>query len=358
MIICLMVTNLLFNLQAQDTVCYLFIGHPRLDDRDAELLLPSVERIEYDLYNLLLLGGDLTWNTSEDESILEYCDSILDLSSENTHLAMGNHDNDNLESLLSFTNKPRYYAFYRNKITFVVLDTEIDKPNITGDQLVMLENIADTIENSEFLVLLHHRIIWMIDNPVFAGMLDSVAASTKNLFSTNFYTDVYPILQNAKKKVKTVFCVAGDRTNMNIEYKQDTGIVFLASGMVGTYPDENNYAIEFIHIPDSGELQYKFISLAQIEKHDVLISGTNNIQNLCTVEFNRQQKLLVVKSNTELYQNLQVNIYNISGTLVNHTILNKSNRIQYVHLHGNKAGIYFVECRFPNKRDVKKIVLW
>jgi len=56
-----------------DTVKYLFLGHPRYDDKN-EYVIEKVEKLDYKSYDLLLLGGDLTWNTSELISTLAYCD--------------------------------------------------------------------------------------------------------------------------------------------------------------------------------------------------------------------------------------------------------------------------------------------
>ena len=86
-----------------DTIQYLFMGHPRYDDREHEYVLKTVEKLDYSKFELLLLGGDLTWNTSELISTLEYCDAIFNLSDTKTHLAIGNHDIDNITRLLSFT---------------------------------------------------------------------------------------------------------------------------------------------------------------------------------------------------------------------------------------------------------------
>lgn len=200
----------------EDTALYIFIGHPRSDDKTYQHVLETVEKIDYSKFDLILLGGDLTWNTSEQWSTLEYCDSIFNLGDENTHLAMGNHDKDNVADLLEFTGKPRFYAFSFNNITFLVLDTEISTPDFTGDQLALIQNVADTIETSDYLVLLHHRILWMVGVDDLSHLMDSVAASTRNLSSTNFYDEVYPNLQKAKNNGVEVLCLAGDRTDIDL----------------------------------------------------------------------------------------------------------------------------------------------
>lgn len=254
------------NLNGQsDTIQYLFMGHPRFDDRDNEYVLKTVEELDYSKFELLLLGGDLTWNTSEMVSTMEYLDTIFNLSSPNTHLAIGNHDDDNITRLQSYTQKDRYYSFSKNNLTFIVLDTEINSPNISGSQLDLIEAVADTIQSSDYLVLIHHRILWMADNADLEHLIDSVAASSKNLSSSNFFDDVYPELQKVKNKGIPVYCVAGDRTNINIEYSKEDSIQFIASGMVGFYPDTNNYAVVFNHIPQEHFLYYDLVPLSELD---------------------------------------------------------------------------------------------
>ena len=59
-----------------DTVKYLFLGHPRYDDKN-EYVIKKVEKLDDERYDLLLLGGDLTWNTSALISTLDYCDQFF-----------------------------------------------------------------------------------------------------------------------------------------------------------------------------------------------------------------------------------------------------------------------------------------
>lgn len=248
-----------------DTTRYIFMGHPRDDDRQHEYLLKTVELIDYSKFDLILLGGDLTWNTSADRSTLEYCDSVFSLGDSSTHLAAGNHDLDNIADLLEFTKRPRYYAFSRNNIAFLVLDTEVSVPDFKGEQLEMIRDVADTIEKSDYLVLIHHRIVWMVGVPELVYLMDSVAASTKNLGQSNFYTDVYPLLKKVKHKGIQVLCLGGDRTDVNIRYKPEDSITFLASGMRGTVTDEENFTIILTHVIQTGNLEWDFVALSEID---------------------------------------------------------------------------------------------
>ena len=247
-----------------DTVKYLFLGHPRYDDKN-EYVIKKVEKLDYKRYDLLLLGGDLTWNTSALISTLDYCDQFFDLGSQNTHLAIGNHGVSNMTNLLTYTQKERYYSFNKNNITFIVLDTELATPNISDSQLDLIKNVADSIKNSHYLVIILHRILWMVDNPDLTHLQNSVGGSSSNLNSSNFFEEVYPEFQKIKNKGIPVFCIARDRTNVNIEYSIEDSIRFIASGMVDYLSDKNNYSIVLIYLPETKKLNYEFVPLSELD---------------------------------------------------------------------------------------------
>lgn len=257
-----------------DTVdTYLFMGHPRDDFRD-QRLLQHVEFIDYDKFDLLLLGGDLLGNTSADLYDLAYCNRVFSLSSNSTHLAAGNHDVMNMSNLLAYTQKPRFYAFSRKNITFLILDTEISPPDIGPEQLQLIQSVTDTLSYSDYLIVVHHRILWMIYNPDLASDLNAVAGSTSSLTSTNFDTQVYPILREASNKGVSVLCLAGDRTNYPISYQTTDGITFIASGMRGTAADTDNHVVLLRHNLNTGSVSWQFETLANI---DTLAKNLNHL---------------------------------------------------------------------------------
>jgi len=44
----------------------------------------------------------------------------------------------------------------------------------------MIQQVCDTISHSHYLILLHHRLLWMIGNDYFDPLIDSVGQSTGN----------------------------------------------------------------------------------------------------------------------------------------------------------------------------------
>ncbi len=357
----IMVSFVSHSIRAQtDTIQYLFMGHPRYDDRDHEYVLKTVEKLDYSKFDLLLLGGDLTWNTSELISTLEYCNTIFNLGDSSTHLAIGNHDNDNLARLLSYTKKNRYYSFSRNNLTFIVLDTEIGTPNISGPQLDLIKTVADTIQDSDYLVIIHHRILWMADNPDLAHLKDSVAASSKNLSSSNFFDEVYPELQKIKNKGIPVYCIAGDRTDINIEYSIEDSIQFIASGMVGTFPDTNNFAVVFTHFPQEQILNYEFVPLSELDTlPESPVQATGYKVNY-PIDFkiypNPGSGKITIQLNGQEHDAMKAEIYSAQGNKVFEVDIPENKNSLTIDLTALNKGIYYIRISNNHRSFTKKII--
>jgi len=223
---------------------YLFLAHPRHNNQNIQRVDSVAEKISFDRFDAVLLGGDLTANSSREDSTMQYLDGIFDLSNPKTLLAQGNHDVDNIPRLISYTQKPTFYTFHQNRITFVILDTQLDSCSIRNEQLKMLQNIADTLNESEQLVIIHHKLIWMPEHPILAPQIPQVSNAgfciyEFCLFENNFWQDVYPLLQQVKEKGKQVVLIGGD-LGFNakfFEYQTPEGIIFLGSGMNQGDPD-------------------------------------------------------------------------------------------------------------------------
>lgn len=217
---------------------YLFLAHPRHNNQNLQRVDSVVERIDFDRFDAVLLGGDLTANSSREDSTLQYLDGIFDLSSPKTLLAQGNHDVDNIPRLTTYTQRPTFYSYTQDQITFVVLDTQLDSCSIRNEQLQMLQNIADTLSESDQLVIIHHKLIWMPEHPVLGPQIPLVSNAgfciyEFCLFENNFWQAVYPLLKQVKEKGKQVVLIGGDLGFQAkfFEYETPEGITFLGSGM-------------------------------------------------------------------------------------------------------------------------------
>lgn len=231
------------------------------------------ENLDYSLYDMLWLGGDLALATSADDLTMQHVDSIFELGTETTLWALGNHDYTDLDRVQGFTGRPPYYAYHRNNITFLVLDTQDSLSNITGQQKELFFKVADTIAESSHLILLHHKLIWMYNDPYLHSQMSYIPNGGYGdcfycINPNNFYSEIYPELLEVEAKGVEVICIAGDigfRRN-EFEYLTPEGIQYLASGIEAGA--SNNQALLLNHDPGGGLLSWEFVLLSDLQSRD------------------------------------------------------------------------------------------
>jgi hypothetical protein len=222
-----------------------------------------VENIDYSKFDVLCLGGDLALLTSLDEATMEKTDSYFNVSDPNTLWSLGNHDYSDLDLVEAYTGRPPYYAYNKNGITFIVLDTQDSLSNIVGEQLNLFNSVMDTLTESTHLIVLSHKLIWMYSHPELNSEIDSIS---NGIFGecfhcvnpNNFYEDLYPRLIEAKQGGIEVICLAGD-IGIKVKdfyYLTDEEIIFLASGL--SYTESENFAILFKHNVSKNELTWEY----------------------------------------------------------------------------------------------------
>ncbi len=87
------------------------VPHPRSENRTVQSVLPTIEKIDFSLYDMTLLGGDLTYYTSISRTSMDYLGKLFDLKSPNTLWAMGNHDLNSRSLIQEYTGRPPYYTY-------------------------------------------------------------------------------------------------------------------------------------------------------------------------------------------------------------------------------------------------------
>jgi len=246
---------------------YISLGHTRTDSNPNMDLL--VENIDYSTYDMLWLGGDLAFLTSDNDETMAHVDSIFDVGSLNTLWALGNHDYSDLDRVNSFTNRSPYYAYNKNGITFIVLDTQDSLSNIIDLQKELFDSVVDTIQESSHLILVHHKLIWMYDNTDLESQISSISNGQFGdcfycINPNNFYTDIYPKLLEVKQRGIEILCIAGDigKKAKEFEYVSDEGIYFLATGIWDGSSD--NKALLFDHDVSNKLLTWEFKLLTDL----------------------------------------------------------------------------------------------
>ena len=184
------------------------------------------------------------------------------------YFAPGNHDVNNRELFeLRYgdpLNNNRTYRYFKNEQDlFIVLDSELDEWNISGDQLTFLMDvIGENAKDSRNIFVLVHALIWWDDENIFKN----VHTNWWPPFipdTTNYWTDVEPLLQSTSKPV---YLVAGDlganEQATPYMYYKDGNIIYIGSGM-GNLVDDN---FLFVRADSLGNVSFDLIAL-QGDKH-------------------------------------------------------------------------------------------
>ena len=250
---------------------YLHLGHIRTENPGEESVNPYLFDIDYSDFDMLLLGGDLTANSSLADSTLVYLDNLFDLDDANTHWILGNHDIGNIDKALTYTKRPEFYSFHKNDITFLVLNSQKESPGdckIRQDQIDLIKSVTDTISESSHLVVLSHKLLWLaghenLKKHVGKGKWDW--ACNYRLDHSNWNIDIRPMLEHVQKKTDVkVICIAGDIGNnaRSFEEKSKSGIIYLASGLSLTDMPSSKILI-LNHNITTGKLSWKFKNLIE-----------------------------------------------------------------------------------------------
>lgn len=247
---------------------YLHIAHTRTN---ANPKMDSVvERLDLNEFDMVWLGGDVAQLTSADDKTITHVDSIFDIGNKNTLWSLGNHDYTDLNRIQKFTKRPPFYAYHKNGLTFIVLDTQDSLSSIVGAQKKFFEGIVDTIQDSSHLIILLHKLIWMYGNPDLEPQIPTISNGRFGdcfhcINPNNFYKDLYPKLLKVKQKGIEVFCIGGDIGFLakEFEYNTSEGIHFLASGI---YSGKiGNKALVFHHDIVNKQLTYEFRLISDLK---------------------------------------------------------------------------------------------
>jgi hypothetical protein len=353
-------SSFLISAQSGSLVKSIFIPHPRSEDKVHQSVLPGIEQIDFSKYEMILLGGDLTYYTSIDPTSMDYCDSLFDLGSPNTLWTMGNHDLNNRSRIEKYTGKPSFYSYSNNNTTFLVLDTELDangfvSSHISGDQLAMIQHVCDTIVHSDYLILLHHRLLWMIGDEYFSQKIDSVGESTRQLDTSNFNTVVFPLLQQAKSRGVQVICLGGDKSKINIEYSPEDSITFISSTMAPEFTDAENDVVILSCNTQNRQLSREFVPLDKVEKNPPVISTAKASPSRnphLKVTYNQAIGAIEVGFHSESYKQRLLEVYSLSGQSV-FTGMIKPGEIKTILIR--EKGLYLVKCSMNGYVESQKI---
>ena len=203
-----------------------------------------------------VLTGDMVYDaTSEKE--WDELDADIAAMNKTVYFAPGNHDIGNSKKRALFTKRygPSYQSFVHNDDLFIILDTNLDPANISGDQLTWLKDEVQTRAKASrnIFVFFHHVLWWQKDNRYKNSPLNSKKGRKEN---NDFFTEIYPLFEACSNEV---FLFAGDTGayDRGIMYDKTNNITLIASGMGGR--KEDNFVIT--RVANDGSVSFDLISL-------------------------------------------------------------------------------------------------
>ena len=129
------------------------------------------------------------------------------------YVARGNHDG----KLEDFENKfgKTYHSFIKKNDLFIVLDPNIYKWNISGDQLIFLKKtLINNKKGINNIFILFHQVICWTNNKYISPFSNSIHNKAKKV---NYWSVIAPILKNTEKPV---YLFAGDVGAFSKEYRK------------------------------------------------------------------------------------------------------------------------------------------
>ena len=177
------------------------------------------------------------------------------------HVVRGNHEGP----IEAYENRfgESYKSFIEDDNLFIILDTNLDKWNISGEQLVFLMNtIRNQSDQVDNIFIFTHHVMWWSEERYKRPRPNSLHNRAK---TTNYWTKLEPFFQNAEKPV---FLFAGDvgafsqetaKVSHTIEYfyLKDNNITYVSSGMGGGVNDN----VVFVDIYTDGTVGFRLIHL-------------------------------------------------------------------------------------------------
>lgn len=170
--------------------------------------------------------GDLFLNVERDHANYEkYFFSQLQFPLFNS---VGNHDVDN--DYYGSHYGDTYFSFDIGKTRFLILDTEMENGDITGEQLQLVKHSLNDLKGIKNVFLFMHRTLWVdMDEKLSELFTDNTQSAT----TTNFKEEVFPIIQSASKKSK-IYLMSGSMGNAPASFfyhPYDKNITFLATAI-------------------------------------------------------------------------------------------------------------------------------
>ncbi len=322
---------------------------------------PFIEKFEYIQSREEIKFGVFTGDIVVDPSAEDWDEVDADIDSLGLpiYFAVGNHDMIDRPLFESRYGDTYFHFIYENDL-FIILDPNLDEWNISGDQLVFLENVVDS--NAQFvdnIFVFFHQILWWENDNLYEDI-------TPNSFSgradtINFWSEIEPIFNVLPNQV--VFC-SGDfgAAYWSDDFMYDTysNITFIGSGM-GEGVGDN---IVVINIDSTKAITYDLICLNDTnlycfgELTDYQISLDVNEK-----EWNEKPIYLFpnpanekVTINMGSIENTSVQIISVNGQVI-FKKMNIISELYSIDISDYPKGFYIVSVTNESNRAILKLIV-
>lgn len=223
----------------------------------ASTILAGLDTINGSGASFLISLGDLFLDV-DSSYIQHYRKSFFSKLKLPLYNVVGNHDlaNGNMYDKLFGRS---YFSFQRGKVSFILLNTEMDDGSITAEQFVFFKKALDDAQmaHCKSIVVCSHRPVWAEQDPRYQGLFEGNTRSA--IGKNNFQTEIAPLL-SALPKSLTIYWIsgsmAGGPSSFFYDQHPDSHIRFLQTAIRDTPRD----AILKVNV-NSGLLHFSGVSL-------------------------------------------------------------------------------------------------
>ncbi|HNQ67694.1 MAG TPA: T9SS type A sorting domain-containing protein [Bacteroidales bacterium] len=312
------------------------------------------EEIEFGVFlgDLVIYGSEEKW-----ENVIAEFDTLGLL----WYIAVGNHDLKNPEYYYAQFGDITYYSFSHNNDLFIILNPNIDSWNISGDQLVFLQNTLneDASNHDNIFVMMHQLLWWSPDNEYSVITLNSLEGRASEI---NFWSEIEPLFHELDNNV--VMC-AGDlgaaSYATSVMYDNYDNITFIGTGM-GKLVDDN---FVVINVDQNKNISYDLICLneeeldclGELEDYIISVPTLLNPDNNCFELYPNPNSGIFQIYVGNLSCEAEISVYSYNGEIV----FNSSYLIEKsvsINLEALEAGIYFVKVKHQDGITVKKMLVF
>lgn len=215
-------------------------GYPGESKDNIGVHPPFKDKLDLIKNNNLIEFGVFTGDIVEDgtnEKEWDELDADIAYTNKKVYFAPGNHDIGNSKGRTIFKRRygDTYYSFKHKNDLIIVLDPNLDKWNISGNQLEWLKNTmaSEGTRVDNIFVFFHQVLWWEKDNEFKNFKLNSLSRRDEEI---NFWTIIHPLFEELEKPV---YMFAGDAgvKDHGYMYHKNGNVTLIASGMGGRMED-------------------------------------------------------------------------------------------------------------------------